>query len=55
MHLNGSSSTALDPKTYSIPKSKYQKILVENITIIVHEINKLRLQILEVLHIKTKT
>ena len=27
-------------KTYSIPKSKFQKILVENTTIIAHKINK---------------
>ena len=31
------------------------KILVENTTIIAHEIDKMRLQILEALHIKTKT
>ena len=31
-----------------------QKILVENTTIIAHEIDKLRLQILEAVHIKTK-
>ena len=36
----------------SIPKSKFRKILVENITIIAHEIIKQRLQILEALHIK---
>ena len=39
---------------HSIPKSKFQKILVENTTIVSHEINKLQLQILEALHIKTK-
>ena len=32
--------------------SKFQKILVENTTIIAHEINKLQQQILEALHIK---
>ena len=47
MHLNDSSSTALYLKTHSIPKSKFWNILVENITIITHEINELRLQILE--------
>ena len=35
-------------------KSKFQKILVENTTVIAHKINKLQLQILEALHIKTK-
>ena len=51
MHLNDSSSVALHLKTDSISKSKFRKILVENTTIIAHEINKLRLQILEALHI----
>ena len=54
MHLNDSSSIALHLETHSIPKAKFQKILVEDITIIAHEIDKLRLQILEALHIKTK-
>ena len=54
MHLNDSSSIALHLKTHSIPKSKFRKILVENTTIIALEINKLRLQILETLHIKPK-
>ena len=55
MHLNDSSSIALNLKTHSIPKSKFRKILVENTTIFAHDIDKLRLQILEYLHIKTKT
>ena len=54
MHLNDSSSIALNLKTYSFPKSKFRKILLENTTIIAHEMNKLRLQILEALQIKTK-
>ena len=54
MHLNDSSSIALHLKTHSIPKCKFQKILVENTTIKAHEINKLRLQILEALYVKTK-
>ena len=54
MHLNDSSSIALHLKTHSIPKSKFQKILVENTTIIAHKIDKLQLQIREALHIKTK-
>ena len=52
MHLNDSSSKALHLKEHSIPKSKFRRILVENITIIA-QIDKLRLQILEALHIKT--
>ena len=54
MHLNDSSSIVLHLKTHSIPKSRFWKILVNNTTIIAHEINKLQLQILEALHIKTK-
>ena len=54
MHCNDSSSIALHLKTHSIPKSKFRKILVVNTTIITPEINKLRLQILGALHIKTK-
>ena len=34
-------------KNYSIPKSKFQKILDENTTITAYEIDKLRLQIVE--------
>ena len=41
MHLNDSSSIALHLKTHSIPKSKFQNILVENTTLIAHKINKL--------------
>ena len=51
MNPNNSSSIALHVKTHSIPKSKFQKLLVENTTIIAHEIDKQRLQILETLHI----
>ena len=50
MHLNNSSSIAFYLKNPSIPKSKFWKILDENITII----DKLQQQILEALHIKTK-
>ena len=53
MHLNDSSSIALHPKNHSIPKFKFWKIIVENTTIIAHEIDKLQLQILDALHIKT--
>ena len=52
--MNDSSSTDLHLKTHYIPKSKFRKILVENTAIAAHEINKLRLQILEALHIQTK-
>ena len=45
---------ALHLKTHSIPKYKFQKILVENTTIIAHEIDKLQLQIIEALYIETK-
>ena len=54
MHLNDSSSIALHRKNHSIPKSKFRKNLVENTSIIAHEIDKLRLQIIEALHIKRK-
>ena len=54
MHLNDCSSIALQLKKNSIFKSKFRKILVENTTIIAYKINKLRLQILEALHIKIK-
>ena len=41
IRFNESSSVALHLKTYSIPKCKFRKILVENTTIIAHEIDKL--------------
>ena len=52
MHLNDFSSIAFYLKNHSIPKSKFWKILFENTTIILHKIDKLRLQILEILNIK---
>ena len=54
IHFIDSSFIALYLKTHSIPKSKFRKILVKNSTIIAHEINKLRKQILEAQHMKTK-
>ena len=39
MRLNDASSLALHLKTHSIPKFKFRKILVENTTIIAHEID----------------
>ena len=53
-HINNSSSIALHLKIHSIPKSEFRKILVENTIVIAYEINKLRLQILEAVHIKAK-
>ena len=54
MHLNEPSFIAFHLENHSIPKSKFRKILVENTTIIAHEINKLQLQTIEAFHIKTK-
>ena len=54
MHFNDSNSIASHLKNQSILKFKFQKILVENITIIAHEIDKLRRQIIKDQHIKTK-
>ena len=54
IHLNDSNSIAFHLMNHSIPRSKFRKILVENTTIIEHEIDKLWLQILEAQHIKTK-
>ena len=54
MNLNDSSFIALNLETHSIPKSKFWKILIENTNITAYKINKLRLQIFEALHIKTK-
>ena len=39
MHLNNSSSIGFNLKNHSIPKYKFRKILVENTTIIAHEID----------------
>ena len=55
INLYDSSYIALHLKTHFVSKFKFRKILVENTTIIAHEINKLRLQILEALHVKTTT
>ena len=50
MHLNDPRTIAFQLKNNSIPNC--WNILVENTTIIAHEIDKLRLQILEAVHIK---
>ena len=49
-----SSPIAFHLKNHSIPKSKFRNILLENTTIIAHEIDNLRQQIIEAVHIKTK-
>ena len=54
MHLNDFNSIVLHLKNHSIPKLKFWKNLLENTTIIEHEIDKVRLHIIEVQHIKTK-
>ena len=54
MHVNDSRSITLHHKTNSILRSKFRKFLVENTAIIAHEIDKLRQEILEAQHIKTK-
>ena len=54
MYFKDSSSIALHLKIHSIRRSKFQNILAENTTITAPEIYKLRLQIQEALHIKTK-
>ena len=41
-------------KLILFPNPNSKKILAENTTIIAYEINKLQLQILEALHVKTK-
>ena len=51
---NDSCSTPLHLKSHSISKSKFRITLVENTAIIAHKIRKLRLKILEALHIEIK-
>ena len=46
---NDSSSISFHLKNHSIPKSMFRKILVKNTTIIAHEIDRVRLQILKAL------
>ena len=41
-------------KPILFPNPNFEKFLLKNTTIIAHEINNLRLQILEALHIRTK-
>ena len=52
MHLSDTSSIAQHLKKHSCPTTELQKILTENITILVHQNNKQKLQILEGLYIR---
>ena len=52
MHLSDTSSTAQHLKRYSCPITELRKILTENTTILEHQNNKQKLQILEALHIR---
>ena len=52
MHLSDSSSIAQHLKKHSRPTSQLQKILTDNTTILEHQNNKQKLQILEALHIR---
>ena len=54
MHLNESSSITFHLKNYSIPNSTFRKFLVENTSLIAHEIDKLWQQILGALQYKNK-
>ena len=52
MHLSETSSIAQHLKEHSYPTTELRKILTDNTTILEHQNNKQKLQILEVLHIK---
>ena len=52
MHLSDTSSISQHLKKYSCPKTKLQKILTKNTTILEQQNNKQKLQILEALHIR---
>ena len=52
MHLSVSSSIAQHLKKHSCPTTELRKILTENTTILEHQNNKKKLQILETLHIR---
>ena len=52
MHLSDTSSIAQHLKKYSCPTTEVWKILTENTTILEHQNNKQKLQILEALHIR---
>ena len=52
MHLSDASSIAQHLKKHPCPTTEVQKILTENTTILEHQNNKQKLQILEALHIR---
>ena len=52
MHLSDTSSIAQHLKKHSCPTAQLQKILTDNTTILEHQNNKQKLQILEALHIR---
>ena len=52
MHLSDTSSIAQHLKKHSCPKTQLRKILTDNTTILEHQNNKQKLQILEALHIR---
>ena len=52
MHLSDTSSIAQHLKKHSCPKTELRKILTDNTTILEHQNNKQKLQILEALHIR---
>ena len=52
MHLSDTSSIARHLKKHSCPTTQQRKILTDNTTILEHQNNKQKLQILEALHIR---
>ena len=52
MHLSDTSSIAHHLKKHSCPTTQLRKILTDNTTILEHQNNKQKLQILEALHIR---
>ena len=52
MHLSDTSSIAQHLKEHSCPTAQLRKILTDNTTILEHQNNKQKLQILEALHIR---
>ena len=52
MHLSDTSSIAQHLKKHSCPTTQQRKILTDNTTILEHQNNKQKLQILEALHIR---
>ena len=52
MHLSDTSSIAQHLKKHSCPTTQLRKILIDNTTILEHQNNKQKLQILDALHIR---